>query len=106
MFQQASYAKKVDPGNQATGYYLAYLGVYVVSVVLTVASGAEGSIPGTLLSLAAGVCAIIGTFKVRAALQVAFNRPLSAVMTFFFNVLYFQYHMHDVATAMKEGRRF
>lgn len=106
MFQQAAYAKKVDPNNQATSFYLAYLGIYVVSVVVTIASGAEGSILGTVISLAAGVCAIIGTFKVRDALQVAFRRPLSGVMTFFFNVLYFQYHMHDVAKAMKEGRRF
>jgi hypothetical protein len=106
MFQQASYAKKVDPGNQATAYYLAYLGIYFVSVLMTVASKGEGSVIGTLLSLGAGVSAIVGTFKVRAALQVAFNRPLSGVMTFFFNVLYFQYHMHDVATAMKAGRRF
>ncbi|MBL8115872.1 MAG: hypothetical protein JNK60_23550 [Acidobacteria bacterium] len=105
MFQQAAYAKRIDPANQTTLFYQIYIGLYIVSLGLTFASASEGGSPfGTLLSLAAAVCVVVGHFKLRATLQVAFNRPLSAVMTFFFNVLYFQYHMHEVAKAMKEGR--
>ncbi|MCC6130534.1 MAG: hypothetical protein IT186_11460 [Acidobacteria bacterium] len=109
MFTQANYAKKVDPANKSTLYYALYLVSAALNQALTIGGAAGGqkleSMPLILLSLAlsfAGIAFILlGHFKLRASLEKAFGTPLSGVMTFFFNVFYFQYHMHRVATAMK-----
>jgi hypothetical protein len=49
------------------------------------------------------ICMIVGFFSMRGAIQRYYNSVepiglrLSGVMTFFFNILYFQYHFRRIA---------
>lgn len=109
VFTQALYARKVVPECRAPFYYV----VYLVSLGAQIALGGTGARPGAdasplalLATLVGLVFVIAGHFSLKAALEEAFRRNLSAVMTFFLNVFYFQWHMHDVASDLKAGRPF
>jgi hypothetical protein len=104
IFTQANYAKKVDPENQSTLFYGLYLVCAFGNQALTISGGEKYAVLSIIVSLVAVVLVLIGHFKLKASLEGAFGRPLSGVMTFFFNVFYFQYHMHRVAEAMKAGQ--
>lgn len=106
---QAVYARKVVPECRAPFYYAIYLLCVVAQIAFggTSARPADNASPLALLATLAGfVFVIAGHFSMKAALEEAFRRNLSGVMTFFFNVLYFQWHMHDVANDLKAGRPF
>jgi hypothetical protein len=107
MFQQAAYGKKVDPANQTTLFYGLYIGLALLRGFIDgFGANQANSGFGILIGLVAFVLVEVGHFKLRDSLQTAFGRPLGPVMTFFFAPFYFQYHMRQVALAMKEGRSF
>lgn len=107
MFQQAAYGKKVDPANQTTLFYGLYIGLALLRGFIDgFGANQANSGFGVLIGLVAFVLVEVGHFKLRDSLQTAFGRPLGPVMTFFFAPFYFQYHMRQVALAMKEGRSF
>ena len=113
MFIQANWVKKIDPRNQGQLLYGLYLGVYVFAMVVAGAGGAMGAeeeimLVYWLLVIAWSVCAIIGHFKLRSSLNDYYQGPpinlhLGPVMTFFFNVIYFQYHFTRINEWHKTG---
>ena len=107
MFVQAAWMRKVDPRSKALSYYIAAIVVYVIIIggdVATIVSASNGT-PFSRISALLSVCGIvyvvlflIAIFNMRSSMEEHFNGPepiglhLSGVMTFFFSILYFQYH--------------
>jgi hypothetical protein len=60
--------------------------------------------------IAGGVCGLIGMFNMRRSIENYYNTvepiglKLSGVMTFFFNIVYFQYHFSRIAAWKTTGR--
>jgi hypothetical protein len=98
-FQQARYAKKLDPENKAGSFYGAYVALTVAATVLRPPISRE-TVPTELvllMQLGSYVCFQIGSFQIRATLQEKLPLTLTGVMTFFFNTFYFQYHLRKMA---------
>jgi hypothetical protein len=119
MFVQASWMRKVNANSKAIFYYIAAIVVYVISIfahvekVIAVRNGSSAGIFTALYivsALAYAVLFLTGVFTLRADLEEHFNGPepvglsLSGVMTFFFNVLYFQYHLTRINELKRMAR--
>jgi hypothetical protein len=119
MFVQAAWVRKVDPRSKALTYYIIAMVVYVIMIVAEVAmvvSSGNGT-PSTgmsalcgLLGLVYFVLFLVAVFTMRTNIEEHFNGPepiglsLSGVMTFFFNVLYFQYHFTRINELKRAAR--
>ena len=105
MFVQARWVRRIDPKSNAITLLIVYL-------VLVVAGRSMGdgnpddsmsALSGSLLVLAGSIASLFAFFSMRRSLLDYYNHRepiglrLSAVMTFFFNVLYFQHHMTRIA---------
>ena len=107
VFIQAFWAKKLAPGNTAIAFVSAYAGGIVLAVMLSLDKSTEPF--GSLVNLAGVVCLIVGNFRIRAAMEEYYNSAenigltLSGVMTFFFGMIYFQYHINRIAKWQKTG---
>lgn len=105
---EAFWVKKVQPASKAVTYFGIVIGLYVLYLVLsisgTVSAARTGHTDSSLqgiqgiISLGILIVWIVGAFNMRDAIEEHFNSAepiglsLSGVMTFFFNVWYFQYH--------------
>ena len=106
-FVQASWARKLDPTNKA----LTMMGIYVGSLVLVVVLSMEKSFAAltSLAQLGGAICFIVGMFQIKSAMEDHFSSTeniglkLSGVMTFFFNIVYLQYHINAIARWRKTG---
>jgi hypothetical protein len=115
----AAWANRVQPASKALMYY-------IIATVLTVLhlGGSWGmliavshhhqyhrSVFGSLLWLATWVIRLIARFTLRDTLEQHFNGPeplglrLSAVMTFFFGGIYFQYKLNEI-NEVKQALRY
>jgi hypothetical protein len=124
MFLQAWWVRQLDPGNRAVWYFGAYLGVsYLFGMPIGIITNlvdprtvAESELfffamfGGVILvSLGSGALFIIGAFSMRRSMLNYFNSVeninlrLNGVMTFFFPIWYFQYHMSRIAQWKKTG---
>jgi len=116
IFKQANFVQSIDPRSKAKTLYIAGILLEVVYVVLVVAGTAlQNSLTpiliglGGLLALVAVVCIILAHFKMRSSLVGYYNSVeniglrLSGVMTFFFNILYFQHHFTRIADWKRTG---
>ncbi len=120
IFVQANFVKRIDPRNPSRMLFIVafllelfYIGLMVV-VVAAAASGMRSALyvgtAGPVIILVAAVCALVGIFKMRSSLVNYYNTVepiqlrLSGVMTFFFNIYYFQYHFTRIAEWKKTGR--
>jgi len=109
---EALWVKKVQPASKAVTYFAIVIGLYALSFVLSI-SGAvsatrtghtDSSLQGIqgILSVGILIMWIVGAFNMRDAIEDHFNSAepiglsLSGVMTFFFNVWYFQYHFTKI----------
>ena len=109
---EALWVKKVQPASKAVTYFAIVIGLYVLSLVLSI-SGAvtaartghtDSSLQGIqgIISLGILIMWIVGAFNMRDAIEEHFNSAepiglsLNGVMTFFFNVWYFQYHFTKI----------
>jgi hypothetical protein len=128
-FIEANWVKTIDPASRAVrdmaiGVFFPIIGI-VVMLVMLVAGGVAGQLdhPGIVLagSLATGALifsclAIVGFvftlkafFGMRDSMERYYNTVepinlrMSAVMLFFFNVLYLQYHMSRIADWKRTG---
>jgi hypothetical protein len=119
IFKQANFVLTIDPQSKARTLYLAGIGLEVVYVLLVIAgvamSGTNSTLGPALMGiggicmLAAVVCIIMGHFSIRASMLKYYNTVeniglrLSGVMTFFFNILYFQHHFTRIAEWKRTG---
>ncbi|MEO8735377.1 MAG: DUF4339 domain-containing protein [Edaphobacter sp.] len=115
----ASWAKRVQPASNALMYYI----VATVLMVLNIGGSYGGvlaamhhhphhqSILGGFIAIATWVVRLIARFTLRDTLEQHYNGPeplglrLSAVMTFFFGGIYFQYKLNRI-NEMKETLRY
>jgi len=120
-FVQANWAKKIDSNNKATILYVFWALGELIVIVLYVAGiasiaanndlqSAQGLLGiAALLAFPAGVLYLIGAFSIRKSMQTYYNTVepiqlrLSGVMTFFFSILYLQYHMSRIAKWKQTG---
>jgi hypothetical protein len=64
---------------------------------------------GTLPMLAGAICGICAAFSIRSAMEEYYNTveniglSMSGAMTFFFNVIYIQFHINRIARMKKAG---
>jgi GYF domain 2 len=121
LFIEAGFVKKIKPDGRFLPFLIigisALLGSFIFAYGGVIAMAASGrSEPPVRLLLLCGVgylagivLYIIGVFKMRDAIQEYYNTVepinlrLSGVMTFFFNILYFQYHFTRIAQWKKTG---
>ena len=78
------------------------LALLVVALVLqsnTLMMGAGGLM--MLLNLLIIVLGLVAVFGMRGSIERYYNIKLSPIMTFFFNILYFQYHFSRIAEGKK-----
>ena len=118
-FRQAFFVKKIDPASKAVfnlGLGCAAMLVQVVFYFVAFATmGAEdgGLIVGVilLLNVAIVVPIYLAVFGMRKSLVGYYNAvepyglSLGGVMTFFFTILYLQYHLRRIAAWKKTGVR-
>ena len=121
-FIEAGFVKKIDPQSKATKYLVmwlilfpASLIIYMICIAAAVSSQSTALIAfGGLIffvgAIGGAVVALLGIFDMRRSLVTYYNSVepiglrLSGVMTFFFNILYFQYHFSRIATWKTTGQ--
>jgi hypothetical protein len=112
-FIQANWARKLSGKNSALVLISMYpAGVICGGVAIGLAkvedmSGLAGF--GGLLVFAGLICMVFGTFQIRSAMEDYYNSVeniglvLGPVMTFFFGIIYLQYHINRIARWKKTG---
>jgi GYF domain 2 len=117
VFVQASWVRKLDPSNNAMVGYVVWTICSVISLILSIAAlvQSDPSSAGTfagfelLATLVSVVAWYISVFSLRRSMLNYFNSTeniqlrLSGVMTFFFSILYLQYHMSRIARWKRTG---
>ena len=88
MFVHAMWVRRIEPTTNA-------LFVLIVGIPLQILLGLDGY--EFLAALVGGVATTWAYFSMRSAVEAHFGVALSGIMTFFFNLLYLQYHMTDIA---------
>lgn len=88
MFVHASWLRRIDPTCNA-------LFVLAVGIPLQIVLGLDGH--DLLAALVGTVTTTWAYFLMRSAVEARFGMALSGIMTFFFNLLYLQYHMTGIA---------
>jgi hypothetical protein len=107
MFIVASYVQKIDRQSKGIMFCAIGIGCVVLGIILQV-TRLVGSL-GSLANLAGYVCIIVAMFQMKASLEAHFNSAepaglrLNPVMTFFFNVIYFQYHFNRISNWRRTG---
>jgi hypothetical protein len=127
LFIEVGFVKKISPASNFLAFLIAGIAIQIGSLILyfiailvfAAAAGNSNNPPvGPLLVvvflffgalLVGAVLFIVGIFKMRDAIQEYYNTVepinlrLSGVMTFFFNVFYFQYHFSRIAVWKRTG---
>jgi hypothetical protein len=118
IFVEASFVKKIDPRNISRALLIVAFLLEFAYVGLMVFAGFAGgandvqmiAAMGSLIGLIITVCVIVAFFKMRSSLVHYYNTvepiglKLSGVMTFFFNIYYFQHHFSRIAEWKRTGR--
>jgi hypothetical protein len=122
IFKQAGFVKKINPSSKAVllmtlsvvGQFVLLLGAVGLIAVSASSGSFHAGVAGImgivmLLSLVIAVMWLVAIFGMRSSLVRYYNSvepmglKLSGVMTFFFNILYFQYHLTRIANWKKTG---
>jgi hypothetical protein len=115
----ASWAKRVEPASNALMYYivatvltvLQYGGSWGIVISIMQHRQPHQGVVGGLVGLAALIARLIARFSLRDTLEQHFNSVepmglrLSAVMTFFFGGIYFQYKLNEI-NQLKQALRY
>lgn len=100
MFVEATYAHKLRTKSKPLLWYGIGIPAVFMAGVLSAIDDTKAFAP--LLQLGGGVMLIAGHFSIKNALEDYYNRvepihlQLSGGMTFFFNVVYFQYQLSEI----------
>ena len=118
-YTQMAFVKKLDPASKAMkmifgGWAIAFGGVLIGAILGAALSDSALAVVPMLLTLVCylgGIISVIlGVFNMRTSIERHYNTveniglKLSPVMTFFFNLYYFQYHFARIAEWKKTGR--
>lgn len=112
LYRQAAFVKRLDPRSQAIQYLLGYIAVTLLSTILAVA-GARMTTPlilNLILPWVALALLVATVFTMRSVLLRHYNSVeniglrLNPVLTFFFALLYFQYHFTRISRWKQTGR--
>jgi hypothetical protein len=116
-FRQALFVKKIDPSSKAVLLLSAVVIAMIVQVVVVLGamSGSRAAIAtasgvAMLLNLVVIVAGVATVFSMRSSIVRYYNTvepiglSLSGVMTFFFSILYFQYHFSRIVQWKNTGR--
>lgn len=118
LFIEAGFVKQIDRESKAIALLAGAIASQVVAfVAFFVGIGQSGTeepgpaaiVPLILFGLTGVVLNLMGIFQMRSSLEKYYNTVepihlrLSGVMTFFFNVYYFQYHLSRIAAWKKTG---
>jgi hypothetical protein len=119
MLVQAAWMRKVNPNSKALLYYIAAIVIYIIYIfarveLLLAARNGGSTATFTAVSALAGIAYLVlflvAIFTMRSDLEEHFNGPepiglsLSGVMTFFFNVFYFQHHLTRINELKRQAR--
>jgi len=118
IFKEAAFVKKIDPGSKAVVLLLISLVAMLGQLALLFVAFNSGSssevaaLSGIMmiLNLLFAVVGLIAVFGMRKSIVRYYNTVepiglrLSGIMTFFFSVLYFQYHFSRIFDWKKTGR--
>jgi hypothetical protein len=118
IFVEASFVKRLDPRNVSRALLIVAFLLEFAYVGLMVFAGIAGggndvqvvAAMGSLIGLIITVLVIVAFFKMRSSLVQYYNTvepislKLSGVMTFFFNIYYFQHHFSRIAEWKRTGR--
>lgn len=114
LFIQANFVKKIDPASPARAFFTLYIIILLLALpVMFLAEPGDGSETAGLLAipglLVATVLFFLGVFSMRRSLLHYYNAVekiglrLNPVLTFLFNILYFQYHFSRIARWKRMG---
>jgi hypothetical protein len=117
-FRQASFVKKIHPASKAVLMLVVSLLGMVAQVVVYIGALSAGSGSGAqaavglilLLNIVILAASLAAIFGMRSSLVNYYNTvepmglELSGAITFFFNILYFQYHLSRIARWKKTGQ--
>jgi hypothetical protein len=107
-FVQAVWVRKVRPESKGLIYLAIAVGLFTVTIFLSM--NRETRAFGPLLNLIGGIMWLVAAFSMRSDIEEHYNSAepiairLSGVMTFFFNIYYFQYHFTRINELKKQGR--
>lgn len=119
LYTQLVFVKKLDPASKAMklvfgGWALAFGGMLIGALLSALLSDSALAMIPALLAMVCylgGIVGIfLGIFNMRTSIERHYNTveniglKLSPVMTFFFNIFYFQYHFSRIAEWKKTGR--
>ena len=109
----ANWARRLINKNTAMVLVAMYPAGFVAGILtigFATASHNEGlTVVGFALVIAGVISYIVGIFKIREAMEDYYNSKenialtLSGVMTFFFSLIYLQYHVNKIASWKKTG---
>lgn len=100
----SAWMRKVSPQSKALYYYIAWAGC-LAAIFFSSFIAAQQHISNpvtTILQLVSFVLSLVARYSLRASLEEHYNSAepmglaLSGVMTFFFDAIYFQYHVNDI----------
>ncbi|HET9282725.1 MAG TPA: DUF4339 domain-containing protein [Candidatus Angelobacter sp.] len=110
---ESVFVRKIKPDSKGMLFViLGIAGLYggeILNGVLAAASPGDYAPVGGLFTLAGVVLYIVGIFQIKGDMEEYYNSiepinlRLSGVMTFFFNVYYFQHHFSRIAQWKKNG---
>jgi hypothetical protein len=104
---EASWVRKVQPASKGLILWSSAVVLNLIYVVLSVNQEPNVKLLATLFWLGGSILWIAGSFSMKNSIEEHYNAAepigldLNGVMTFFFNVFYFQYHF----TQINETRR-
>jgi hypothetical protein len=112
-FFQANWARKLSGKNTPMVLIAMYpAGMVCGGFAVGIASATNQdalSVLGFVLIIGGVICMIAGVFSIRSAMELYYNTveniglSLSGVMTFFFGVIYLQFHINRLARWKKTG---
>jgi hypothetical protein len=103
---QAIWLRVVEPASKALFYVIAATGGFALALVLLTQPNTHGI--RIVLVWASEILLMIGVFSMRSSIEEHFKSTeqlhlrLSGVMTFFFHVIYFQYHFTKIAQIKRD----
>ena len=113
-FVQASYIRKLVPKNRAMLWFGIGIGLCFCTGFIKAANAGDAGVAGIagLVQLVGAGFVIAGNFSLKNGIEEHFNGAeniglsLSGVMTFFFSVIYFQYHFNKICDARAQQKAF